>query len=224
MLWRVFQRDAHVLLGLLQRLLRQRIHQIEVDVVKVILRNVYRTSGLISIMDAPQRFQMRLVKTLYAQRQSVHTGIAKALEFIRLDRAGIGFQRNFGIDIQRQQHAHRAENSIHRLRRKQAGRTAADKHAVYLAPPDQWQRHFQVANQRIDIGCFRHFTARLMRIEIAVGTFAHAPGNMDIQRQRGQGLKIDGLVFKTYGIKLVSSPSSFSFCSNIFIASARWLT
>jgi len=35
--------------------------------------------------------------------------------------------------------------------------------------------------------------ARLVRIEVAVGTLAHAPRDMDVERERGQRLEMQGL-------------------------------
>ena len=55
MLRLVFQRDAHILLGLCQRLLRQGVHQVEVDIVEMALRDIDRTACFIRIVDAPQR-------------------------------------------------------------------------------------------------------------------------------------------------------------------------
>ena len=51
---------------------RQRIHQVEIDIVEMLLRNLDRAFGFIGRMDAPQRLQVRVVETLDAERQPVH--------------------------------------------------------------------------------------------------------------------------------------------------------
>ncbi len=62
-----------------------------------------------------------------------------------------------------------------------------------------------------------------MRIEIAIRAFAHAPRDMDIQRQRRQGLEIHGLRFEADGSKNLCSHSDWSLCNNTFSALPLWL-
>src|SRR3990167_8016889 len=149
----------------------------------MLLRNVDGTPGFIGSVDAPQRAQMRIVETLDAERQTVYTGLAISREASRFHRAGIGLQRDLRTEVERQQHAYLAQNLRNTLAAQQAGRAAAEEHRINLAPPDLRQGQFQVVNQRGYIFLLRKRAARLMRIEIAIRTLAHAPRDVDIQRQ-----------------------------------------
>ena len=106
----VLQSALHILHRLIQRLPRQRIHQVEIDIVEMLLRNFYRVFGFSRRMDAPQRLQMGIVKTLDAERQTIYAGLLEQREFVRLHRTRVRLQRDLGIDIQRQQHAHLAQD------------------------------------------------------------------------------------------------------------------
>ena len=52
MLRRKFQRFAHILHRLFQRLLRQAIHQVKIDIVEMLLRNFHCAPRLICIVNA----------------------------------------------------------------------------------------------------------------------------------------------------------------------------
>ena len=49
------------------------------------------------------------------------------------------------------------------------------------------QAVIEVRDQAIDIGFFRNRALGFMRVEIAIRTFADAPGDVDVERQRRQG-------------------------------------
>jgi hypothetical protein len=172
--------------GLFQRLAGQREHQVEVEVVEVGVRDLDRLLRLVLVVDAAQRLQMPAVEALDADRQAVDAAGAVGLELLGLEGAGIGFHRDLGVDLQRQQRAHVGQQAVQRCRRHQAGRAAADEHRVDLAAPDQRQRLFEVGAQRVQVGLLRHRAVRFVRIEIAVRALAHAPGPVDVQRQRRQ--------------------------------------
>src|SRR5690606_27101817 len=67
-----------------------------------------------------------------------------------------------------------------------AWRAAADEDRLYGAPLQIGQVLLEVAQQRGDIFVLRQFTVALVRIEVAVGTLAYAPGHMDVQAQGRQ--------------------------------------
>jgi len=74
----------------------------------MLLRDGDRVAGLSARVDEPQRLQMRIVKTLNAHSQAVHTGLAVSRKARRFYRTRIRFQRDFRVQVQRQQHAHLA--------------------------------------------------------------------------------------------------------------------
>ena len=49
------QRGLQVAPGFLQRLLGQRIHQVEVEIIEMLLRNPDRAPRLVAVVDAAQR-------------------------------------------------------------------------------------------------------------------------------------------------------------------------
>ena len=68
-----------------------------------------RAPRLVGAVDAPERREQRVVEALHAERQAVHARGAIAAEALRLERAGIRFQRDLGVGIDRQARAHRGE-------------------------------------------------------------------------------------------------------------------
>ncbi len=100
MLRRVREYFAQVGHCLSKCLLRQCVHQIDVDVVETTLRSVDCIERLLPIMNAPQCLQVARIQALYAKRQAVDTGVAKTGEATRLNSAGVGFQGDFGIGKQ----------------------------------------------------------------------------------------------------------------------------
>ena len=170
----------------------------------MLLRDRYRALRFIGCMDAPQRLQMRIVETLYAHRQPVHARLAIGRKTSRFHRAGIRLQRDLGVKGQRQQHAHVAQN-LRRHSRRSTGWACRRRRTPYIPCVPR-----SAARPAPDRGSARrHIPVRatiprsLMRIEIAIRAFAHAPRDVDIQRQRRQGLKIHGLRFDGDGMQEV---------------------
>ena len=133
---------------------------------------------------------MFVVEALYADGQAIDACCAEGFEAVFLKRAGVGFQGDFAVGIKFDAGAHRTQQLVYRLGREQAGRTATDEDTVHRAAPDQRQRRVQVCYQCVKVallgGLAKLATFGLMRIEIAIGAFFNAPGNMDVQGQRGQ--------------------------------------
>ena len=173
-----------IVFGHRQGLSGQRVHQIEVDVVETrVLRQLHRGFGLIAVVDAAQPLQTAVVETLDAERQPVHAGPAVILETSVLGRAGIGFQGDLAAGREAQPGAGGLQKTVHRRRRKQTGRTAAEEYRLHGTAPDQRQIVIEIGDQRIDVGVERRCALGLVRIEIAVGTFAYAPRQMHVERK-----------------------------------------
>src|SRR5205085_8271985 len=103
--------------------------------------------------------------------------------FFRFECSWICFERNLGINRKRHARAHRRDNLLDTWRREHAWCTAAEEYGVDLAPPNERQSAFEIRNQRLDIARFSYRFPGLMGIEIAVWTFAHAPRDMDVERE-----------------------------------------
>ena len=116
---------------------RQTVHQIKIEVIKVRARDIDGAARLIVVMDAPQRLEMRRIKTLDADRQPVDAGGAKAAKFFRFESPRVGFEGDLRIHRQRQTRTHRRDDLFDAGGGKHAGCAAAEKHRIDLAPPDQ---------------------------------------------------------------------------------------
>jgi hypothetical protein len=135
---------------------------------------------------------MRFVEALDANRQPVHAAHAKLRELVGFERAGIRFERDFGVGIERQQRAHVGQQPIESFRRHQTRRPAADEHRMHLPAPHERQRLFEVAAQRVEVIVLGESAAlRLVRVEIAVRALAHAPREMHVERERRQRRQTD---------------------------------
>ena len=168
------------------RLLRQRVHEIEVHVAEDHQRGFRGAPRLVGVVHAAQRLQRDRVEALDAERQPVHAGAEEIGEFLPLERAGIGLERHLGIGQQRHARANAREQPVDGGRAEEARRAAADEHRDDLAAPDRRQRKLQVGQQRIDVGVLRHVAARFVRVEVAVRTLADAPWDVHVERERRQ--------------------------------------
>ncbi len=178
------ERALQVMFGLGQGLFRQRVHQVDVEVVVAgIPGQLHRALGLAAVVDAAQAPERVVVEGLDAEADAVHPGRAVAVEAAVLGGAGVGLQRHFQVRREPQPRAGLLQEAVDRLGREQAGGAAAEEHAADHPAPDQRQVLVQVADQRVDIGVERQRALAGMRVEIAVRAFAHAPGQVHVQRQ-----------------------------------------
>ena len=152
------------------------------------LRRPLRLGGAV---DAAECLQVVVVEALDAERQAIDAGGAEAGEFLRFDRARVGFQRDFGVRRQHRQRPEGGEQFVDGGRRQQAGRAAAEEDADHRPAPDQRQRRLQVGNQRIDILALGDRARRLVRVEIAVRALLDAPRDVHIERQRRRDLEFE---------------------------------
>ena len=184
-------RDAKVGARLFQRLPGQRIHQVEIEIVEMPMRDLDGATRLCIVMNAAERLQMFAVEALNTDRQTVDPAVAIRPEAFRFEGAGVGFHRDLGCAIQRQQGADIGHQAVEAGGRHQARRAATDEDGVDLAAPDQRQRVFQVEPQGVEVGALRHRVGRLVRIEVAIRTFLHAPRVVHVERQRRQRRQVE---------------------------------
>ena len=121
------------------RLARQGVHQVEVEGLEVALRFFDGGDGLGAVVHPPQRLQLGIVKALHANRQAVDPGLAKGLETVGLEGAGIGLQRDFGVGFQRQAGADVGQQAVDAVGREQAGCATPNEDGVHAASPDLGQ-------------------------------------------------------------------------------------
>ena len=182
------ERALQVVFGHRQGLLRQRVHQVEVEIVEAgVLRQLDRRLRLAAVVDAAEPFQAAVIETLDAEAEAIDAGVAVALEAAVLGGARIGLQGDFAPRGEAQPRTGALQEAVDEFRRHQARGTTAEKHRLHGAAPDQRQVEVEVGQQRIDVGGERQLAAALVRVEIAVRAFAHAPRNVDVQRQRRWG-------------------------------------
>ena len=80
-----------------ERLPGQAVHEVEVDVVEVLLRDPDRAPRLVRVVDAAQRLEVRIVEALDADGQPVDPRGTEVAELLRLERARIRLQRDLRI-------------------------------------------------------------------------------------------------------------------------------
>ena len=185
------QRRGQILAQLGQRLLRQRIHQVEIEGVEQPGGSLGRRPRLRAVMHPAQRLQLGVRERLDAQRQPRHPGspvIGKAGTF---EGARIGLHRHFRVGQQRQPRPQAGQQPVDGRPGEQAGRAATNEHRHHPPPPDERQAGIQIGLQRVQIGVFIHAVGRrVVRVEVAVRALPDAPRNVHIHRQRRQVVEL----------------------------------
>jgi hypothetical protein len=122
---------ANVLQRLLQRLPRQGIHQIEIEIAELRRRSSATARCVSSAgVNAAQRLQRPRRKGLRAQRHAIDAGITITGKAAALDGAGIGLQGHFRVIGECDSLPQLAQQPAEILRLKQAGRAAAEEYRV----------------------------------------------------------------------------------------------
>ena len=168
-------------------LVRQPVHEIQVEVGQprgVQLLGAARRIG--GRVDAAQHLQLLRAKTLGAQGHPVHAHGRVFGEAPALDGAGIGFQGDLDVALKTDECAGLLQHLADCRGRKQAGCAAPHENAGEPSARDlrQGRLFVQVTRQGLQIGGLRQCSIQRVGVEVAVRTFAHAPGEMHIQRQR----------------------------------------
>src|SRR5207342_426212 len=139
---------------------------------------------LVAVVDAAKALQAAIVEALDAEAQAVDAGSAVELEAAVLGSAGIGLQGDLAAGRETQAAAGALQEALDVFRRKQAGRAATEEHRLHGAAPHKRQVMVEVGQQRIDVGGERQRATSLVRIEVAVRAFAHAPRQVHVERER----------------------------------------
>jgi hypothetical protein len=167
-------------------LLGQRIHQVQIEVIEFRRAQLlHRAMRIVGGMNASQHLQSSRVKTLRAQGHPIDAGLRVARESAALDGARVRLQRNFHIVREGNPLPERRQQAREFLWAEQARRAAAEKYAVNPAARHPRRLDVEVADQGVDVRRIRLRRLQLMRIEVTIRAFAHAPRHMHVQRQRG---------------------------------------
>ena len=174
------------LLQIRQRLLpalpRQAVHQIQIEIIEAgLTRRLGGADRFVLAVNPAQCLQVRRVETLHANRQPIDAGSAVGVEPALLHRARIRLQRDFCIRSDLDALADFTEQDLIKIPGHQAWCAAANKHRFNTPPGHLMQVGADIFNQRRQIGLLGN-RATLVGIEVAVRTFAHAPGHMNVQR------------------------------------------
>jgi hypothetical protein len=162
------------------------VHEVEVEGVERRGGFLHGGQGLGAVMHAADGLQVPVVEALHADGQARDARAAVGAEALLLEGAGVGLQRDFAARVEPQARADVGQQPVDGLGCEQAGRAAADEDAVHRAAPDEGQGGFEVGHQRVEVAGGGHVAARLVRVEVAVGALAQAPGDVHVQRQRRQ--------------------------------------
>ena len=171
--------------GLLDRLAGQAVHEIQIQVVEPgATGHVDRGQGFGVVMDATERLEVYRVEALDADRQPVDAGAPVIGKLGLLEGAGVGLQGDFDIAGKAQPGSHGLQDLPQAVGGKQARRAATKEDRANFAPLNRRQILLQIRYQRRDIFLLGKTTVTDMGVEVTVGALAHAPGNMDVGRQR----------------------------------------
>src|SRR3984893_5605728 len=128
--------DLHIVQRLLQGLLRQGVHEIEIEITE--LRGfelLHLPMRVVARMNAAQHFERICVEALRAHRHAIDSRLGIALELAALNRPWIRLQRDFRAIREVNPLLERSDQAGEFFRTEQAGRTTAEKYTVNSAPP-----------------------------------------------------------------------------------------
>ena len=165
---------------------RQSVHEVDADIPKA--RRARRVKCLLrlrSCVDAPDAIEERIVKALYAEAEAVRPRRAKCAEVCRIHGAGVCLDGAFHRRSRRR--AECLQQSREERRGQCRRRAAAHVDGRRRTPPCTKRRHFaqDLCRQR------RRIVLHLRRMlrgrngdEVAVCTFFHAIGDVDVDAPR----------------------------------------
>ena len=165
---------------------RQAVHEVDADIPKARrARRVKCLRRLRSCVDTPDAIEERIVKALYTEAEAVRARRAECAEICRVHGAGIRLDGAFLRHSRRR--AERLQQSREERRGQCRRRAAAHVDGRRRAPPGTKRRHFaqDLCRQR------RRIVLHLRRMrrgrdgdEVAVCTFFHAIGDVDVDAPR----------------------------------------
>ena len=158
------------------------VDQIEAKAVEIgLLHRNERSLRFVGGMNAAEKLEQPGLKRLHPDADAIDAGVTVAKKFLAINGARIRFQSDFAIGLTGKRCGDRREKLTDALWFEGGWRAAAEKNALHgsAAPFVSTAEEFELAQQSISIALLwdlRHD----VRVEVAVGTFADAVGNMDV--------------------------------------------
>src|SRR5690606_24130921 len=148
---------------------------------------LHRRFGLGAVVDPPQPLQAAVVEALDAEAEPVDAGCQVVGKPAVFGSAGVGFQGDLEPGHEAQAGGGALEEAVNRCGGEQAGGAAAKEDGVDGTAPGQGQVVVEVGEEGVDVGVKGEFAAGLVRVEVAVGAFSYAPGEVDVEGERRGG-------------------------------------
>ncbi len=184
-----FQRDglAQIAQGIVQRLIGQTVHQVQVEVIEPCLsRHARRTHGFVTVVDAAEGLKLFLLKALDTDRQPIDPQLAIGDKLLLLEGARIRLKGDFDVGGERDALFDALQQTPEGFGAEQARRPATEENRSQLTAIHRMQILIEIGQQRVDVFLLRQHRAGGVRVEIAIRAFAHTPRNVDVQRQGRQ--------------------------------------
>lgn len=164
-------------------------HQIRVDARKDAHGLLERTERGRPVVNAPEPFQRRVVKTLNPERQTIDAGLGIGFELRLVGRSGVRLHRDFRVRGDGHARTDSVKKRRETLRTHEGRRSAPEVDCLDFPTARESSFPFEFAKERLDITLLGD-RPRRVRIEIAVGTLSHAPRPVHVERQRNrQGIQ-----------------------------------
>ena len=155
------------------------VDQVEAHPIEHALRRVERGQPLRHVMGAAEEMERLIVERLKAERGAVDPGAGQIRKARRLDRIGIGLQRDLYVRGEAPMALRRADQRFDQRGRHQRGGAAAKEDGGEWTAWCQRRLMRHVGQQR-GLPCRNIHAVADMTVKIAVGTFGNAKGPMDI--------------------------------------------
>ena len=186
MRWREVQRRGDVGARIGERLAGQRVHQVEVDVAEYRQRRLTCRTRLAVVVHAPECLRNSGSKLctpndrrlMPAALKSVNLSCSKVPGLASSVISASGDSGTRARTAARMRSMASAENRL--------GVPPPKKHRLDAPSPYRRQCELEIGDQSIDVLCLGHVAAALVRVEIAIRTFFHAPRNVHVERERRQ--------------------------------------
>jgi hypothetical protein len=94
---------------------RQRIHEVEVEVLEMCMRDLHGAMSFPIVVHAPNGLQPLRIETLDAHRQPIDAQRPEGRELRGLEGPRVRFQRNLGIGLDGQHRPRRRKEAVERL-------------------------------------------------------------------------------------------------------------
>ena len=167
--------------GLRDGLVRQRVHQVEVQTVDTrCLAFPGGVPDVVRAVNSPEHSQACRIEGLRPEGDTRDSGAAIVREVTPFDGAGVRLEGDFpGI-------GQTLEQNSKGLGREEAGRAAAEVHGGDASITESFAFPFEIVEQRLAVfGLAQRFLQRV-RVEVAVGALSHAPREVDVEAHCGR--------------------------------------